>query len=153
MKRKDLKERILKNIEKDRSNSQKFLDNISEFLKSIGDASSDDNGDDNNGASGISGEDYSKIMISAAKLIETSAKANEQVVKVLELAGERSELRGRTVPQDNHPIVLEDVWDRILIVGEIFVKGPPKVPVNVLQLHEKERKSIHKADDICSTTI
>lgn len=110
MKRKDLKERILKNIEKDRSNSQKFLDNISEFLESIGDASSDDNGDDNNGASGISGEDYSKIMISAAKLIETSAKANEQVVKVLELAGKN---RKKKDPPPAKDLTQEEI-DKIL---------------------------------------
>lgn len=88
---KDLENKILENIDKDRKHTESFIENINNFLeKNIGsDRNDDDNDGDNNSNNKktyISGEDYSKIIMSAAKLIETSAKANEQIVKVLEIS-------------------------------------------------------------------
>lgn len=71
MKQSSLRKKILLNIEQDRQKSQEFAENIAEFLK-------------NNVGNGLSGEEYSKIMISAAKLMEVSSKANDQSVKLFE---------------------------------------------------------------------
>jgi len=69
MKQSSLRKKILLNTEDDRQKSKEFIDNISSYL-------------DNN--SNISGEDFSKIMMSAAKLMEVNSKSNEQIVKIFE---------------------------------------------------------------------
>jgi len=69
MKQSSLRKKILLNIEEDRQKAKEFAEHITNFITNT---------------SGISGEEYSKIMISAAKLMEVSSKANDQVVKVFE---------------------------------------------------------------------
>lgn len=69
MKQSSLRKKILMNIEEDRQKAKEFSEHITEFLST------------NNM---LSGEDYSKIMTSAAKLMEVSSKANDQSVKLFE---------------------------------------------------------------------
>ena len=71
MKQSSLRKKILLNIEEDRQKSQEFAESIATFLK-------------NKVGNGLSGEEYSKIMMSAAKLMEVSSKANDQSVKLFE---------------------------------------------------------------------
>lgn len=69
MKQSSLRKKILLNIEEDRQKTKEFAEHITNFLLNT---------------NGITGEEYSKIMISAAKLMEVSSKANDQSVKVFE---------------------------------------------------------------------
>ena len=69
MKQSSLRKKILLNIEEDRQKAKEFAEHITNFLSN---------------SNGITGEEYSKIMISAAKLMEVSSKANDQSVKVFE---------------------------------------------------------------------
>ena len=69
MKQSSLRKKILLNIEEDREKAKEFAEHITNFLSNT---------------NGITGEEYSKIMISAAKLMEVSSKANEQSVKLFE---------------------------------------------------------------------
>lgn len=86
-KNKNLNEKILDNIEKDRKNTEIFLENINSYLEqqNLLDKESENEDSENKKYLSINGEDYSKIMMSAAKLIETSAKSNEQIIKLLEI--------------------------------------------------------------------
>lgn len=72
MKKIILKKKILNNIEHDRDRSNQLVQDIVEYLSA--------------NISGITGEDYSKIMLSASKLVEASQKSNEQIVKLLEIS-------------------------------------------------------------------
>lgn len=63
-----LEEKILTNIDKDRDDAQHLLINIQEFLT----------------ANQPTGEEYSKIMISAAKVVENLQKSNEQILRIFE---------------------------------------------------------------------
>lgn len=69
MRQSSLRKKILLNIEEDREKSKEFAENITEFLSN---------------GTGLSGEEYSKIMTAAAKLMEARTKSNDQVVKVFE---------------------------------------------------------------------
>lgn len=69
MKQSSLRKKILLNIEEDRQKSKEFVDNISNFLSNT---------------NGITGEEYSKIMMSAAKLMEVNSKSTEHIVKLFE---------------------------------------------------------------------
>lgn len=64
-----LKKKILMNVTEDREKASEFIDNINKFLENT---------------TGITGEDYSKIMLSASKLMEVAQKSNEQIVKIFE---------------------------------------------------------------------
>ncbi len=78
-----IKDKILKNIEQDRKDSKEYMERISDFLDST---------------SGISGEEYSKIMMSVAKLIETNQKSNEQIVKLFEI---NKKFKKKIIKEDN----------------------------------------------------
>lgn len=69
MKQSSLRKKILLNIEEDREKSKEFAEHITDFLAR---------------GAGLSGEEYSKIMTAAAKLMEARTKSNDQVVKVFE---------------------------------------------------------------------
>lgn len=69
MKQSSLRKKILLNIEEDREKSKEFAEHITDFLSR---------------GAGLSGEEYSKIMTAAAKLMEAMTKSNDQVVKVFE---------------------------------------------------------------------
>lgn len=71
MKKKILTKKVIINIEKDRERSEEFLRGIEEYLQA--------------NISRITGEEYSKIVMSAAKLVEASQKSNEQIVKMFEI--------------------------------------------------------------------
>lgn len=84
-KKKDIISEILDNVNKDREKADEYLDSISSYIET------------NSG--GMSGEDFSKIMMSAAKLLETSQKSNEQIVKLLEI---RKKFKPKKVKQDDN---------------------------------------------------
>ncbi len=69
--KKGIIDNILSNIKEDRKKVDEYLDSISNYIENNGNV--------------ISGDEYSKIMTSAAKLLETSQKSNEQIVKLLEI--------------------------------------------------------------------
>ena len=73
--------------------------------------------------------------------------------EVLVLAGERSDLCRRPVAENNHPVVLEHVRDRVLVVGEVPFIRAPQIAMNVLQLHEEERQAVDEADNVRPSTV
>jgi hypothetical protein len=89
--KKSIIDNILSNIAEDRKKVDEYLDSISNYI-------------DNNG-SAISGDEYSKIMTSAAKLLETSQKSNEQIVKLLEI---NKKFKPKKV-KDNQNLTQEDI--------------------------------------------
>lgn len=80
----DLENKVIGNVECDRDTSERLLTNIHDYLY------------DNK--SSMSGEEYSKIIASAAKVVENLQKSNEQILRILEahnkkkIAEETSEL-------------------------------------------------------------
>lgn len=82
--KKSIKDKILENIEQDRKLSIEYIDKISEYL------------DVSSGI--ISPEDYSKIMLSVSKLIETNQKSNEQIVKLFEVS---KKFKPKIIKEDN----------------------------------------------------
>lgn len=89
-----LEEKIFTNIEKDRGNSDKFLADAQSYL-------------DNNP---VTGEEYSKIMLAIAKVMENSQKSNEQFVKIFELYQKKMKI------DDNMDLSKEDIEK---IYGEV----------------------------------
>jgi hypothetical protein len=97
MKKKTIKDKILQNIEEDRKNAQEYIEKISEYLDS--------------NTSAISGDEYSKIMMSAAKLLETNQKSNEQIVKLFEI---NKKFKPKVIKDENAITEkdLEDIYNR-----------------------------------------
>lgn len=78
MNSKILKKKILMNVTEDREKATEFINNISKFLDNT---------------VGITGEEYSKIMLSASKLMEVAQKSNEQIVKIFETMAKKKPVK------------------------------------------------------------
>ena len=75
------------------------------------------------------------------------------VIEMLEFAGNRTDFGVNTVPQDDESIVVEQMWDRVLVVGKVLLVGSLDVLVDIFELHEHERYAVHEAHDIGAAAI
>ena len=74
-------------------------------------------------------------------------------VEELERASERADLRLEPVGEDNEGVVVEDLGDGALVVGEVVLVGAAHVLVVAFELHEHQRDSVHEADDVASPGV
>lgn len=72
-----LEKKILENIERDRTLADNFLIKITDYVNELGE--------------NMTGEDFSKVMLAAAKLVENSQKSNEQIVRIFESLQKKKE--------------------------------------------------------------
>ncbi|MNP37173.1 hypothetical protein D3C76_1306070 [compost metagenome] len=75
------------------------------------------------------------------------------VVEVLKLAGDRTDLGINAIAQDDEGIVVEEMRDGVLVVRKVLLVGRLDVLVDILELHEHERDTVHEADDIGAAAI
>ena len=64
------------------------------------------------------------------------------------MAGDRADLGLEAVADDDDGVVVEQVRDRVLVVGQVLLVGGADVLVDVLQLHEQQRDAVDEADDV-----
>ena len=57
------------------------------------------------------------------------------------------------VAEHHERVVMKDVGDGVLVVGEILVVGAPHVAVDVLQLHEQERDAVDETDKVGAAAV
>ena len=50
-------------------------------------------------------------------------------------------------------VVVEQVRDGVLVVGEVLLVGGADVLVDVLQLHEQQRQAVDEADDVRAAAV
>ena len=62
-------------------------------------------------------------------------------------------LRRDPVAEHDEGVVLEQVRNRVLVVGEIFVIGPLEIAIGRFQLHEDERNAVDETDHIGAATV
>ena len=58
-----------------------------------------------------------------------------------------------TVGQHDEGVVVEQVRDRVLVVGQVLLVGGADVLVDVLQLDEQERQAVDEADDVGAAAV
>ena len=57
------------------------------------------------------------------------------------------------VAEHDEGVVVEDVGDGVLVVGEVLVPGVADVAVDVLQLHEQQRNAVHEACEVGAAPV
>lgn len=77
-----LEDKILDNVVQDRKTAEDFLININNYISDKFDV--------------LNGEEYSKVMMSAAKMVESLQKSNEHIVRILEINSKK-----KVVPESN----------------------------------------------------
>jgi len=88
----DLEDKIIGNVENDRDDAGRLLVNIHDFLGT---------------RDALGGEEYSKIMASAAKVVENLQKSNEQILRILE------SLNRKKIVEETNELTkeeIENIW-------------------------------------------
>ena len=69
-------------------------------------------------------------------------------MEVLPLGGHRADLSLFTVAQHHDSVVVEKVWDRVLVVGEVFLKSRFEILVDIFAFNEQKRQAVDKSHDV-----
>ena len=75
------------------------------------------------------------------------------LAEVLEGRRVAADARVHAVAEHHERVVMKDVGDGVLVVGEVLVVGAADVAVDVLQLHEQERDAVDETDQVSAAAV